>query len=409
MDLKTQIDQAASLAVPRWVVAVFGGAFLLVLMRWALLETQPTAPVQQEKKVQLRAGPWGELESVKIWIEKPDEFVAGNYATNAQSHWFFPNMTSAQLLALFQTCGLTRSQAEWLCQTNRWITTTNGIEVPPTGELVLELPRSARQQIYSALAEWPRNQYQYSPFTVRADEASDWLEQSGLSKEMLALLERLLYQRGNTICFSDLDPVYGRLTLPGEKRRLLKTLSRQSTVLMQLVIRPRSDVEALVGYWGKGGRAKDVRPLLESLTRVPGRGTIDIVHLVPPLARRLLYTYPYPSNDPVELQRNCLWSAMNFFNEEPDDRFCDIREVEKAIRSDYYPIQNEPTFGDVFFLVDSSGQPFHAGVFIAEEKVFTKNGAHYTRPWLIMDFQDLMACFPSNKPIRISGFRLKRL
>ena len=66
-------------------------------------------------------------------------------------------------------------------------------------------------------------------------------------------------------------------------------------MLVQLRVKPQTDVEALATYWGQGRRSKDVRPLLQSLVRVPGGATIDIVHLLPPLPRALLYTYPLPS------------------------------------------------------------------------------------------------------------------
>lgn len=76
---------------------------------------------------------------------------------------------------------------------------------------------------------------------------------------------------GNGALFLRRDRRDGLLPSEVERVHLLKTLSRQSTLLMKLLVGPETDVGALERYWGKVGRAKDLRPLLESLKRAGQR------------------------------------------------------------------------------------------------------------------------------------------
>jgi hypothetical protein len=87
----------------------------------------------------------------------------------------------------------------------------------------------------------------------------------------------------------------------------------------------------LVRYWGRGGRERQVRPLLESLAQFRRGQSIDIVHLLPAFARRLLYTYPRPAHDGHDVLRDCHWSSLNFFADQPDDQLLNINVVCQTI------------------------------------------------------------------------------
>jgi len=130
--------------------------------------------------------------------------------------------------------------------------------------------------------------------------------------------------------------------------------------------------------------------------------------LIPQFARMRLYTYPFPSEDPVVLRQDCYWTAMNFFNAVPDDRFINPAYTKQVLMADYYPVQSELTFGDVVFLFDSKGQVLHSAVYLADDVVFTKNGAHYNEPWTLMKLEDMLAYYPSDEPLRINAYRLKK-
>jgi hypothetical protein len=46
-------------------------------------------------------------------------------------------------------------------------------------------------------------------------------------------------------------------------------------------------------------------------------------------------------------------------------------------------------------------------VFIADDVVFTKNGANLQQPWKLMKMEDLLARYPEDYPLRVAMFRLK--
>lgn len=365
-------------------------------------------PSLEANMVHSRPGPWGDLEFAKIAIERPDQYISFNFSTNKPARWFFQNFSPLQLANLFHAAHLNEAQLTALLDASKWVLATNGIYVTPGRDLILGMTPQARQHIYSVLAESPENYYQHFAYSFRGDGVDEEFRQSGLSRETLNLIRALLYPRGSALCFSDALEVYSTLSAPQEKLRLLKTLSRQSTLLMKLRIKPDSDVNPLLAYWGKGGTAKDIKPLLESLTNIPGGAEIDVVHLMPPFARMRLYTYPFPSDDPLAAHQDCFWTAMNFFNEEPDDRFCDFGYTKKVMHADYYPIQDDPAYGDIIWLIDAHGIAIHAAVYIADDVVFTKNGSNFNQPWILMEFKDLLAAYPSDKPIRVVTYRFKR-
>ena len=75
---------------------------------------------------------------------------------------------------------------------------------------------------------------------------------------------------------------------------VLEHLDRPGEALATLRSRlaPDSDLVALSDYWTGRSRKKDILPILESVAETAGVRKIDIAHLLPSLARKLLYTYP---------------------------------------------------------------------------------------------------------------------
>jgi hypothetical protein len=358
-----------------------------------------TTTNRQEPVFYGKSGPWGDLKYVRITIEPPDEFVPVDDRVFEKTRWHFAGYQRSQLADLFNACDLTPAQRAGLLDTNTWSDAINDIVVTPSDRLILELSEAARTKIYSVLAESVLNDFQYWPFTFRLDGFDEWFQRSGVSDATRALVRRLTYRRGQSLCFSDLPEVFAQIPTVAERRRLFKTLSRNSTLLMKLQINPDTDTDDLYSYWAKGGRAKDLKPLLESLTKVPGGITIDVAHLLPPFARKRLNSYPFPQADPSVAAPDCFWTALNFFNEPPDDRYRDDN-VWKAELQANYTVVTQPTYGDLIFLLRPDDSPLHAAVYVADDVVFTKNGGNYRQPWILMEWADLMARYPENHALR---------
>lgn len=157
-------------------------------------------------------------------------------------------------------------------------------------------------------------------------------------------------------------------------------------------------------YWNYDGRNKEVRPLFESLARVPGGCLLDVAHLLPPFARKRIYTFPDAVGDPLATKRNCHWTALNFFNDPADDRFCDPQYVKQVLDRDYVKFEgSDRRLGDILVLFHPGGEALHSAVYVADDLVFTKNGGANTQPWIYMRLDDMLdyytaTCPPDNPP-----------
>ena len=175
-------------------------------------------------------------------------------------------------------------------------------------------------------------------------------------------------------------------------------MSRKRTLLAGLHVTSESNLDSIINYWGAGGQKKDVGPLLHAL-RHEADAKINIVCLLPHFAREHLYTYPVNGEvDKAGRKQDCFWSAMNFFNEPPDDRVGDLAFLGGLLKSDYAQIAQPSQLGDVVFLTTAKGTAIHAAVYIADDIVFTKNGESYTQPWILMHLQDMLDTYSVKHP-----------
>jgi hypothetical protein len=67
----------------------------------------------------------------------------------------------------------------------------------------------------------------------------------------------------------------------------------------------------------------------------------------------------------------------------------------------------KPTFGDIIMFTKPDGSIIHSCVFIADDIVYTKNGASPNAPWILMSLSDVVAFYPSNEPLDIQYYRAK--
>jgi hypothetical protein len=350
-----------------------------------------------------RTGPWGELEFIRIVIEPPDEFMAADY-TAAPPRWEFGGFDDTRLEQLWEQADLPDAWRKQLRDPRKREVTAKAIVLHPDESLVAALSPAARTVIYNTLARSSGNPLQSDPFRFRAEMVNEWFENSGLSDEVVARIRRYLYPRGTALLFSDPALVLPLLPTRADRVRLAKTLARKSTILLQVRIRPDSDVDRIADYWSTGQRRKDVRPLLHSLARQPDGAAIDIAHLLPRFARSLLYTYPSPD---VSLERSpdCHWTAMNFFNDKPDEGFLDLDYLKRKLETDYTPAEGAPGMGDILILSQANGEVVHSCVYLAADLVFTKNGQAPTVPWTLSTLADLLAFYPAHPPLDVRIFR----
>lgn len=352
-------------------------------------------------------GPWGALRIVRIVTEPPEESLAG-YLTYKQPLWQFKGYTKSSYEELLLSAGLEAKQRETLASLAQ--VRADSVVVAPPDDLVWSLSPESRAVLYGALSLFPENIFQQEPFRFRADLRNEWFARSGVSEEIQARIAKLFYLRGKTLLFSDPHLVVPQLGSDLERVRVLKTLSRQSTLMVHLHVDPGTDISTLVSYWApREGRAKDIKPLLESAMRIPGGLDIDIVHLLPRFARKRIYTYPRADGDTGETVFDCHWNSMNFWNDPPDDKFSNGAFVIQTLETEYEPVLDNYRFGDIILFMKSETQAIHSAVYIADNILFTKNGPSQHSPWILMLMDTLVSHYQTNVDLKIRAYRKKRL
>ena len=354
-----------------------------------------------------KPGPWGELDYSRIVMEPPAEF-AGAYTTPDPElpRWVFPGQSRDQVSLLFQSAKLTSNQWDEIQTRAEWSVEPGGTTVRPPREWVLGLKPESRSVIYDVLADYEENPAQHYALCYPVELVDEWLGNANLQPATLQLIKRLLYVNRSAVFFSDMNLVMPLIPDPAERLRVAKALYRQSALLVKLRIRPTSNVDELVSYWSRGGRTKDVRPLLESLPKLPAGFMIDIAHLLPKFARANLNTYPQPN---IDLRHDCHWAALNFFNLDPLEIYADREKAAATFMSEYYTIAGNPLLGDIIVLVTPQGKAIHSCVFVADNIVFTKNGLTSCAPWVLMELTDVLAFFAQQQPFRLVTYRLGKL
>lgn len=353
-------------------------------------------------------GPWGELDYAPIMLSPPLELVPESApAVSHEVLWRFPGTSSSALGSLLGEIGLPEPLRAELLSTATLDAAIGGFVVRPSRETVIGLSREHRAKLYITLAAYPENGDQVKAFRFCGDSPEEWFVRSRISDETKKLVLPLIYQHGGYQFFADLRSIENSLTDKEERLRLLKTLSRESTFLVKLKVTAKSDIDALVAYWGRGGRAKDVRPILESLATVEGGEKIDIVHLLPSFARGRIYSYPVPVEKGGAVNHDCHWSSFNFFSQTPDDRFCEDAEVTQTLNRDYYRVFGNYQLGDLVLYFASDEDFVHSAVYIADDFVFTKNGNLSSRPWMFTRLDDMKSFYPAIKPLEVRFYRRK--
>jgi len=351
-------------------------------------------PDQQDEYTFTRQGPWGELLTSEISLQRPLEYLNQELKTAPPAEWTFRGLNAAQVKALFLANGLTSQQADQALDPDRVSTRGTNTLVKPSDQFVCSLRPETRERLYRALRGFDVNVYLDWPYYYPRHSIESVLADSRPHPDDLALFKHLLYGNKEAWRFSDFETLMGRI--PTLERRVAMTaaLSRQPGVLARLCIRPNTDLDKVAAYWGHAPNVRftDIRPMLEGLKRLPKGGSISLTYLLPPFARERLYTYPLPStpNEPVP---DCHWSTLNFWNLTPDARLLDVAECTRRLDQDFDLIPQPTRYGDVLVFLDRDGQRKHSAVYLADDLVFTKNGTSYVRPWMIMRIFDLQVLY----------------
>ena len=351
-----------------------------------------------DSAVPLQTGPWGNLEELPTYIEPPDEYLPLKNIEGADSSWKFTGFSQNQLVSLFQSADLTTQQSAELLHSFRWKQDAQAIYVQASPDTILTLSPAARKQIYQPLLADEDNLVLYSELTYPIAQFDAYFADSGLTPETIALIKKLSFDHGDMLVFCDIQTVLKTLDTNDQKIRLLKTLDRKSTLFLRLHLTSKSNIGELENYWARAGWGLDLKPRLESLARLPNGARIDLTELLPPVPSSQIYTYPFPSLKPIDMHRDCHWTALNFFRDVPDDKFADPNTVAQTIKSDYYPEFSDPRYGDLVLLTRPDGNVIHSAIYIAADVVYTKNSGNFRDPFILMKLSDMVDHFSTQIP-----------
>jgi hypothetical protein len=347
-------------------------------------------------------------------IDLPDEFVFVPGASQPPIRWSFPGYDKEKVLSTLRSVGVPEDEVKTLESSAKWTNDDGVVAVEPGDPLVLSLAPEVRSRLYAVLVAFPQNARQIDPIWFHAGLV-DWrLQDSGLAPESVALLKHLMYPQGEKmLLFADFEPALRSLPSDAERKRFMKTVSRKRAVMARVDLDANADLEKIAEYWGIGGRRTDLLPLLSALHRVEN-GRINVVLLLPNFARDRLYRHPYISPTGNGVKQDCFWSAMNFFNETPDNRLSDFGHIKEVLDRDYYEILAPSQLGDLVFLaVGEKKIIIHAAAYVADDLVFTKNGEDFRQPWILMHMADMLESYgvryPNSGALQPQYFRKRGL
>jgi len=375
--------------------------------------------VTQEKRaarIQVHSGPWGELQLRNLRLEQPMEYVGFEKLTHDGPFWNFGPITTPALSGMLRSMGLDEKSTESLLKSK--VTDPSGsLVLKPDENLVLSMTPQLRAKLYRLLAQNPANRLLGNPYYIPDgnvaklfdDEAPD--VQAAMKKaDVVRLMKRLVYTNNGFWYFSDPEIVLKHLPDQKEREEFLQSLTSIPAVNASLRIRPETDIDKPLNYWCLSipqVHEKDIRPLMEANKRFPEGGVVNILYLLPPLARERLFTSPLPAEMAGTKPPDCHWTALNFFNANPDPRLSDNDYASRYIAENYYQTGMPSIPGDLVLLLNEQNRVIHSSVYLADDIVFTKNGINFAQPWVLMHEKDMVGHFSGVSPVKLAYFRKK--
>lgn len=353
-----------------------------------------------------KPGPWGDLQVRTVYLEPPENILAIVAKPSSVTRWTFEQTTEKGVRAIMEKAGLTVAVIDRLMGPTQVITSGNNVVVLPKVEDLVEISQSARSALYVELAKSEANEYQRDPVFIHGGDVEDWLADTEISKPQKELFRRLLWRRGSALVFSDIQALLSLAKNSEEVAAVFRTITRVRSLLVELKLPLKDGRATFIDYWSAGTLNAERVPFLAAITRRRAPQMIDVTQFLPTLARRRVYTFPTAAMGLKGRLPDCHWTSLNFFEEEPNDRYLDSSKASEHLLADYVAIDPPFKFGDVLCFLDK-GEGLHTCVQIADDIVLTKNGESILAPWALLPLKDVDDVYRRSADTRIQGYRLK--
>ncbi len=342
-----------------------------------------------------------------MFLEAPENLISSVQRPNSIPMWNFPGGTIESVRDLLTRAGVSPEVQGHILDAKRMATQDGVLTIyPPISELKA-LPQSSRNVIYPELAKSSLNEFHENPIYIAAGKVEAWLHDTELSVKTRETIRQMAWRSGTALAFSDIRTLMAEASSDKEVKEIFTVATRVRTFLVRLKVGPKTDFKTLIDYWTNHGRSTDVLPMLESLREANAPNEIDVSHLLPPIPRRRLYTYPTPDLAVRGRMPDCHWTSLNFFALTPQDHYLDLRLAASRVLEGYAPVQEPHEFGDVLVFLNPEGGAIHSCVHVADDLVYTKNGENALAPWVFMRVGDVSDIYLRGPGYKLQYFRKK--
>ena len=356
-----------------------------------------------------RPGPWGNLEYYYIYMEAPASLVERFPMPNSVTKWSFPGWTSEQVRNLFEKAHLGKAFQDAMLEPNHFLVEEGVLTVFPPQDQLEAMTPDQRGMVYEQLGQYDENELYKDPVLITCNDMDDWLKGTHLRSGLEEKLRKFLYKKHEVLALSDLSAMLNYVVTDQEARDLQRLMTRNRTLILRLKVGLEAEMSKLAEYWeGPGHRNMDIQPILQSSLSMEGITRLDITHLLPPLARERLFSYPKLDMALLGRIPDCHWTSLNFFNTNPKDYYLNTRLAADQVLENYEKIGLPSQLGDILMFIDKkTGLAVHSCAYVADDIVYTKNGDNLVTPWILMKLDELKRVYFFGEEGVIQAYRLK--
>jgi hypothetical protein len=354
----------------------------------------------------LPPGPWGSLEYYRIPLTCPSDSLANLRTPSQRVEWCIPATNQTGLEAELLSAGLTGTEIAIVLKGATVLATSELMRVFPSEEAVLGMGFETRRKLYQHLGTIRENRFHRRPLYIATENLSSWFDGSGIPRPVIEDIAKLAYPtpRGVGYFFADLPFTLRRTDSLKEERLLLSGLTRRQGLVVRLRVTRENLSPEIGNYWNAGYKNKAVMPILDAVAHANDGAAIDISHLLPATPRQYLNRFPEPSDAVDGRLPDWFWTCYNFFRFTPRDVYADSPERDTLLLEEFVPGIPPLQFGDLVML-NSGTKIIHGCIHIADDIVFTKNGADFFSPWVLMRLEDVVASQDLIGDVTLSAYR----
>ncbi|HEY5551195.1 MAG TPA: hypothetical protein VIK52_04865 [Opitutaceae bacterium] len=346
------------------------------------------------------------LFRTKLRLEPTLRQVATMPVQTAQ--WRLAPTVAAQLDSVMSAAGFSPTLAESL-RTRLKIdrSTGEGIIVPDAG-LLDQFTETERARWWAVLAGHTGNRAHRWPVAIRTAVLEE-LELQPAFAEAARRVRRWGVASGPRILFSELPAIGDAFAGSTDRDAFLQRFLGADTEFVKIVKESSgSGIDSAAAYWEGGGRSRALEPILNAIRPIEGHDRVDVAHLLPRLARALLYTFPPDFRTVEDPAIENATMATGFFDpamqreEELRDGFSTWLGRECDVVTD-----GPREFGDIIVFEDPTRTRWpYSVVYLADRIVFGRRPSLYG-PWELLELAEIARVNPRFRGAAPLVFRRK--